>query len=757
MSHYHPPALKQPRHAKFFFTNLTTLLLLFLMFATSALADQVKLAWAPNPESNLAGYKLYYKAGSPGTPYEGSGLDQGDSHIVIPLGNLTDQNNPEFTLSGLPAGEIFYFVATAYSSDGDEGPLSNELSYQATVPVAPPVVPPVAPTETFTISALPQDGGTISPSGNTDLIAGSSQTYTAVAADNYHLVDLLVDGISVGTLNSFTFTSLDSNHTITAIFTLDNHTITASAGTNGVINPSGSIAVEHGAEQIFTFTPDAHYHIETVLVNNQVVDTFTSYQFTDLAENATISASFAIDTYAVEAWAGDAGSIYPAGSIVADYDETIYFEIMPDNGMQIKDVIVDGSSMGPISEYYFNNIDTTHTIEASFEPIPEKPLANAGPDQNVEEATETILDGNNSIDLNYEIVSYHWEQTGGTPVAITAPDNVTSGFVTPMPGSEGESLEFCLTVTNSAGMQTSDYCIVNVVLDNSPPEADAGYEQTVAEGTLVQLNGTDSFDPDDGIGHYQWLQVAGNQVELSNYTAASPTFMAPTIDSPEGTSLIFLLTVTDSGGLKARDRCIVNVSWNNEPPVADAGFNQMVSSDGTVLLDGTGSYDNDDGISVYHWTQTQGVPVTLSDPTAMQPYFTAPEAGLTEALLTFRLTVSDSNGLQSQAECLVEIMPEPEPEPTDTTAPYLTILSPSVTGTYTTKSSSTSVSGEASDNVEVAVVSWSNNLGGSGTAYGTEQWTISRLRLKKGYNTITITATDTAGNNASNEIVIYRQ
>ncbi len=467
-----------------------------------------------------------------------------------------------------------------------------------------------------------------------------------------------------------------------------------------------------------------------------------------------ISASFAIDTYTVEAWAGDAGSIYPAGSIVTNYDETIYFEIIPDNGMQIKDVIVDGSSMGPVSEYNFRNINTTHTIEATFEPIPGDPLANAGPDQNVEEATETILDGSNSIDLSYEIVSYHWEQTAGTPVNLTTTDSVKSSFVAPMPGSEGESLEFCLTVTNSAGNRTSDYCIVNVVLDNLPPEAEAGYEQTVAEGTLVQLDGADSFDSDDGIGHYQWVQVAGNQVELSSYTAASPTFFAPTVDSPEGTSLIFLLTVTDSGGLKACDRCIVNVSWSNEPPVADAGFDQMVSG-GTVLLDGSGSYDNDDGTSVYHWTQSQGVPVTLSDPTAMKPLFTAPEAGSDGALLTFRLTVSDSKGLRSQAECLVEIMPEPDL--TDTTAPNLTILSPDVIGTYTIKSSGISVSGEASDNVKVPAVTWSSNLGGAGTAYGTEQWSISRIRLKKGYNTITITAIDTVGNSTDKKIVVYRQ
>lgn len=605
---YFIPVLIPPLYARLIFINLVTLLLLLFILSISATAAQVTLAWDPNTESNLAGYNLYYKVGSPGSPYEGSGLDQGNSHIFIALESLSDRNNPSFTVSGLPEGETFYFVVSACSSDGDESLFSNEIYYQATIPIVP--------VETFTITVLPQDGGTISPEGSAVFAAGSDQVYTAVAADNYHLVDFLVDEISVGVHETYTFASLDSDHTITAIFVLDSDVI----------------------EEIFESTPGA-------------------------------------------------------------------------------------------------------------------PLANAGPDQNVEEVTETILDGSNSIDLNDEIVSYHWEQISGSQVDIMAADSCEAGFVTPMPGFEGEALEFCLTVTDSAGNQSSDYCVINVVLDNSPPMAEAGYEQIVAEGVLVQLDGADSFDPDDGISNYQWTQVAGKPVELSSDIDPTPTFFAPEVDSPEGTSLVFNLMVTDTGGLKACDSCIVNVSWSNEPPVADAGCDQEVFGGGTITLDGSGSYDNDDAIYVYHWTQSKGMPVSLSDPTAMQPCFTTPEAGSAGALLSFRLTVTDNHGLQSQAECLVEIMPEV----VDVIPPYLAIQQPYVVGVYTIKSSSVSVSGEALDNVEVALVKWSNDLGGEGVASGTEQWSIGRVRLKKGYNTITVTAIDTAGNSTDEEIVIYRQ
>ena len=42
-----------------------------------------------------------------------------------------------------------------------------------------------------------------------------------------------------------------------------NHTVTASAGANGTISPSGAVTVNHGATQTFTITADSNYHVVT--------------------------------------------------------------------------------------------------------------------------------------------------------------------------------------------------------------------------------------------------------------------------------------------------------------------------------------------------------------------------------------------------------------------------------------------------------------------------------------------------------------
>ena len=153
-----------------------------------------------------------------------------------------------------------------------------------------------------------------------------------------------------------------------------------------------------------------------------------------------------------------------------------------------------------------------------------------------------------------------------------------------------------------------------------------GPDQTVSEGLQVILNGFGSSDPDDGIGAYQWTQIAGSPVQLSDPIAVYPTFTAPDV-GPDGESLTFQLTVIDTGGLKSTDICIINVSWENLPPTADAGPDQTVAEGIQVVLYGVESSDPDDGIASYQWAQIAGPSVQLSDPVSGLPDFHSPGCG----------------------------------------------------------------------------------------------------------------------------------
>lgn len=78
------------------------------------------------------------------------------------------------------------------------------------------------------------------------------------------------------------------------------HTITASAGANGSISPSGNVSVAYNANQSFTITPAAGYEILTVSVDGTVVGNPGSYTFSSVLANHAISASFTAYTYPVQ-------------------------------------------------------------------------------------------------------------------------------------------------------------------------------------------------------------------------------------------------------------------------------------------------------------------------------------------------------------------------------------------------------------------------------------------------------------------------
>ncbi len=83
------------------------------------------------------------------------------------------------------------------------------------------------------------------------------------------------------------------NIQLTGTSTPQIYTITASVGDNGTISPSGNVSVEGGSNKLFTITANNGYLIEDVLVDNISHGAISSYTFTNVQANHTISASFA--------------------------------------------------------------------------------------------------------------------------------------------------------------------------------------------------------------------------------------------------------------------------------------------------------------------------------------------------------------------------------------------------------------------------------------------------------------------------------
>ncbi|MBS4029727.1 MAG: T9SS type A sorting domain-containing protein [Ignavibacteriales bacterium] len=145
------------------------------------------------------------------------------------------------------------------------------------------------------------------------------------------------------------------------------YTIAATAGSNGSINPSGTVNVNYGTDTMFTFLPNSDYHIDSVIVDGNYVGSQSSHQFTNVTEDHTIHVTFARNSYIVTSSTIGEGTISPLGQTTVNYGDSLVFTVSPNSSCyKISKITLDGDSVSASSPYTLRNITATHTVTAYF-------------------------------------------------------------------------------------------------------------------------------------------------------------------------------------------------------------------------------------------------------------------------------------------------------------------------------------------------------------------------------------------------------
>ncbi len=118
--------------------------------------------------------------------------------------------------------------------------------------------------------------------------------------------------------------------------TVEGYTITASAGPGGDINPSGSVAVSAGTDLSFSISANSGYQISDIKVDNSSVGVRSTYRFSNITSNHTISATFRRIAYTITANAGSGGSISPKGTVSVNNGSDQTFTIIPAKVIRLK-------------------------------------------------------------------------------------------------------------------------------------------------------------------------------------------------------------------------------------------------------------------------------------------------------------------------------------------------------------------------------------------------------------------------------------
>jgi hypothetical protein len=231
---------------------------------------------------------------------------------------------------------------------------------------------------------------------------------------------------------------------------------------------------------------------------------------------------------------------------------------------------------------------------------------------------------------------------------ITLPDGLVNG----------RNIQIRFRIGTDANTGDFGWLIDNVVVDNAvdplfsdivaedgqclsanAPVADAGIDQQLvsrnSDDMTVNLTGSAIDDDGDSLT-IGWQQTAGPAVMLENSGTLTPSFViaGPT----ESTRFVFELSV-DDGGLTDTSSVAIQINPNQAPTVSITSGSVV---EGQTFTFDSVARDNENDELTYSWSQVSGSPVTLSDTTASNPSFTAPDVSV-NMLLVFELVVNDGN------------------------------------------------------------------------------------------------------------------
>lgn len=282
------------------------------------------------------------------------------------------------------------------------------------------------------------------------------------------------------------------------------------------------------------------------------------------------------------------------------------------------------------------------------------PVANAGADQNVVLGSVVTLDGRDSTDANAgDQLTFVW--------ALSTPDGSSqtlTGVKPTFTASLSGVYTASLTVSDGAVSSAIDTVRVQVSVANVVPVAVISALTTVNTGSVVQLSGLSSTDANADPLSFKWAllskpllstgAIANSAAVLSNVAIQDPVFTADVAG-------VYVLSLVANDG-KANSNpatWVVTATTGNLPPVANAGFDQVVAVATTVTLNGSGSQDANGDTLSYQWALT-GKPnlstAVLTGAATTAPTFRADVAGFYVATLT----VNDGKGGSHVSRVLIE-------------------------------------------------------------------------------------------------------
>ena len=218
----------------------------------------------------------------------------------------------------------------------------------------------------YIINVIQSEGGVVTPNGIFEVEHGDSVTFEIIPNNGYKLKEIKINGVVVETVSSYILENVTSRNDVSVKFERIEFDLTIISGENGTISPSGVMKVKYGDNKLLKITPEEGYEISKITVNNVDIENSSDIILSNIIQDTIVVAEFK-EIYSISTLHNNGGMITDSSKVSGGESKEII--ITPNEGFKIKDVIIDGVSVGAVETYSFANVQQAHSIEVVFEQI----------------------------------------------------------------------------------------------------------------------------------------------------------------------------------------------------------------------------------------------------------------------------------------------------------------------------------------------------------------------------------------------------
>ena len=217
----------------------------------------------------------------------------------------------------------------------------------------------------YTVTVEPTENGRVTPDGGNAINSLDRHTYVFTPDEGYKVKNVTVNGVSMGAISYYTFDRVREDQTLRVEFEKIRYTVNVIAGDGGVVDLAGLQSVSHGEGLTVNITPSENYAIDFIKVDGIPMEISECFTASNITKDTVVEIAFKRCVFTVTTESSEGGSITPSHTVALG--ENARLEFKPKLGYKVKDVIIDGVSVGAEECYTLLSVNGDHTVRVEYE------------------------------------------------------------------------------------------------------------------------------------------------------------------------------------------------------------------------------------------------------------------------------------------------------------------------------------------------------------------------------------------------------